>query len=93
MLVFFAFAIYWALWNVGSSKDIPIISLQTSILYIHMGVTYLYMGIPTVSEWIRNAHIFFVLFLLAFADAPEIQHAGITYTALRQLVNTKRNSI
>ena len=38
----FAFAIYWKLRNVRSFRGIPIISQQTSIVY--MGVTYRYMG-------------------------------------------------
>jgi len=38
----FAFAIYWKLRNVRSFRDMPIISQQTSILY--MGVTYRRMG-------------------------------------------------
>jgi len=42
-ILYFAFAIYWALKNVGSFRGIPIISQQASILY--MGVTYRYMGI------------------------------------------------
>ena len=42
-MLIFALAIYWNPWNVGSFKDIPIISQQTSIVF--MGVTYRYMGI------------------------------------------------
>ena len=37
-ILVFAFAIYWVSQNVGSSKDSPKISQQTSVFY--MGVTY-----------------------------------------------------
>ena len=39
----FAFAIYLVSQNVGSSRDAPIISQQTSVLC--MGVTYRCMGV------------------------------------------------
>ena len=81
----FAFAIYWKLRNVRSFRDVPIISQQTSILY--MGVTYRYMGTSHSLGVDKEALIFLLCFFPISADGsyrePSLSKRGKTCKATR----------